>query len=64
MMGSALNITVWSYVEQIGIGVLTDDRTFGDPHEVTDAMHAEFLHIRAATGLSIDIDALQSLLAM
>jgi diacylglycerol O-acyltransferase len=64
MMGSALNITVWSYVDQIGIGVLTDDRTFGDPHEVTDAMYAEFLQIRTAAGMSVDIDAMQSVLAM
>ena len=36
--GSGLNITVWSYVDQLAISALTDDITLGDPHEVTDAM--------------------------
>ncbi len=35
--GSGLNITVWSYVDQLNISVLSDDATVEDPHEVTDA---------------------------
>jgi diacylglycerol O-acyltransferase / wax synthase len=62
MMGSALNITVWSYVDQIGVGVLTDDRTFGDPHEVTGALVAEFREIRKAAGMPADLHILPSVL--
>ncbi len=36
--GSAFNMTVWSYVDQLDISVLSDDHTFKDPHEATDAM--------------------------
>ena len=49
--GCAVNITVWSYVEQINISVLSDDITFGDTHEVTDAMSRAFVEIRRAAGL-------------
>ena len=47
-----MNITVWSYVDQLAISVLTDDRTLDDPHEVTDAMIDAFIEIRSAAGLT------------
>ncbi len=50
--GSGLNITVWSYVDQLAISVLTDDLTLDDPHEATDAMIDAFIEIRTAAGLS------------
>ncbi len=50
--GSGMNITVWSYVDQLAVSVLTDDRTLGDPHEATDAMIDAFIEIRRAAGLS------------
>ncbi len=50
--GSAMNITVWSYVDQLNISVLTDDATLRDPHEVTDAMIHAFIEIRRAVGIS------------
>ena len=50
--GSGINITVWSYVDQLNISVLTDDITLGDPHEVTDAIVHAFTEIRLASGLS------------
>ena len=53
--GSGLNITVWSYVDQLAISVLTDDRTLDDPHEATDAMIEAFTEIRHAAGLSADL---------
>ena len=53
--GSGLNITVWSYVDQLAISVLTDDRTLHDPHEATDAMIEAFTEIRHAAGLSADL---------
>jgi len=50
--GSGLNITVWSYVDQLAISVLTDDVTLVDPHEATDAMIEALTEIRRAAGLS------------
>jgi len=53
--GSGMNITVWSYVDQLAITVLTDDLTLDDPHEATDAMIDAFIEIRTAAGLSTDL---------
>jgi diacylglycerol O-acyltransferase / wax synthase len=50
--GSGINITVWSYVDQLNISVLTDDITLEDPHEATEAMAHAFAEIRSAAGLS------------
>jgi hypothetical protein len=50
--GSAVNMTVWSYVDQLDIAVLSDDQTFKDPHEATDAMVHAFGEIRRACGLT------------
>ncbi|OBG38763.1 diacylglycerol O-acyltransferase [Mycobacterium sp. E3198] len=49
--GAPVNITVWSYVDQLGIAVLTDDRTFDDPHEATDALVGAFDELRSAAGI-------------
>lgn len=46
--GVGVNITVWSYVDQLKISVLADDVTFDDPHEVTEAMVGAFALIRQA----------------
>ena len=53
--GSGLNITVWSYVDQLAISVLTDDLTLHDPHEATDAIIDSFVEIRSAAGLTADL---------
>ncbi|OBA85941.1 diacylglycerol O-acyltransferase [Mycobacteriaceae bacterium 1482268.1] len=50
--GSALNVTVWSYVDQLDIAVLSDDHTFQDTHEATSAIVRGFAEIRRAAGLS------------
>ncbi|KUI11328.1 diacylglycerol O-acyltransferase [Mycobacterium sp. GA-1285] len=50
--GSAFNMTVWSYVDQVDISILSDDRTFDDIHEATDAMVHGLDEIRSAAGLS------------
>jgi diacylglycerol O-acyltransferase / wax synthase len=50
--GAPVNITVWSYVDQLGVAVLTDDKTFNDPHEATDALSAAFAELRSAAGVS------------
>lgn len=58
--GSGMNITVWSYVDQLSISVLTDDRTLNDPHEATDALLASFVEIRAAAGLSAELTPVET----
>jgi diacylglycerol O-acyltransferase len=50
--GSAFNMTVWSYVDQLDIAVLSDDRTFNDVHEATDAMVHSFAELRRAAGFT------------
>jgi diacylglycerol O-acyltransferase / wax synthase len=52
VMGSGMNITVWSYADQLAISVITDDRTLDDPHEATDAMLDAFIEIREAAGFT------------
>lgn len=61
--GSGLNITVWSYVDQLNISVLTDGSTVQDPHEVTEAMLADFVEIRRAASLSEELTVVQTALA-
>jgi diacylglycerol O-acyltransferase / wax synthase len=51
---SAFNMTVWSYVDQLDIAVLSDDRTFNDVHEATDAIIHAFAEIRRTAGFSGD----------
>jgi hypothetical protein len=44
-------MTVWSYVDQVDISILSDDQTFDDVHEATDAMVHGLTEIRLAAGL-------------
>ncbi|QZT64230.1 WS/DGAT/MGAT family O-acyltransferase [Mycolicibacterium austroafricanum] len=60
--GSGMNITVWSYVDQLSISVLTDDRTLKDPHEATDALIASFVEIRRAAGLPEELTPVEKAL--
>ena len=53
--GVGVNITVWSYVDQLNISVLADDATFDDPHEVTEAMLDAFALIRHAAGMPAEV---------
>jgi diacylglycerol O-acyltransferase / wax synthase len=52
--GSAFNMTVWSYVDQVDISVLSDDRTFSDVHEASEALVQSFAELRRAAGFSGD----------
>jgi WS/DGAT/MGAT family acyltransferase len=61
--GSGLNITVWSYVDQINISVLADGATVKDPHEVTEAMISDFIEIRRAAGLSEGLTVIEAAMA-
>jgi diacylglycerol O-acyltransferase len=60
---SGLNITVWSYVDQLNISVIADGATVDDPHEVTDAMIDEFVEIRRAAGLSEELTVVETAMA-
>jgi diacylglycerol O-acyltransferase len=64
VVGSGMNITVWSYVDQLAISVLTDDRTLNDPHEATDAMLDAFSEIRAAAGITADLTPVGAVLPL
>ena len=61
--GSGLNITVWSYVDQLNISVLTDGATVNDPHEATEALIAEFIKIRRAAGLPEHLTVVETAMA-
>jgi diacylglycerol O-acyltransferase / wax synthase len=58
--GCGINITVWSYVDQLNVSVIADDRTVGDTHEVTDAIVHAFSEIRTAAGLSGELITVDS----
>jgi hypothetical protein len=55
-----INITVWSYVDQLNISVIADDRTLDDTHELTDAMVGAFREICSAAGFSDDLVMLET----
>ncbi|MDX1886294.1 wax ester/triacylglycerol synthase family O-acyltransferase [Mycolicibacterium sp. 120270] len=64
VMGSGMNITVWSYVDQLAFSVITDDRTLDDPHEATDAILDAFNEIRAAAGITGDLTPVGAVLPL
>jgi diacylglycerol O-acyltransferase / wax synthase len=59
--GAPVNITVWSYVDKLGVAVLTDDQTFNDPHEATDALSDAFVELRSAAGLTAQHTAAEAI---
>lgn len=61
--GAGVNITVWSYVDQLNISVLTDAVTIEDPHEITVAMVTEFSAIRRAARLPEELTVIQAAMA-
>jgi diacylglycerol O-acyltransferase / wax synthase len=61
--GSGLNITVWSYVDQLNISVLSDGATLLDPHELTTAMIDAFVEIRRAAGLPEELTVIEGAMA-
>jgi diacylglycerol O-acyltransferase len=50
--GSAMNTTVWSYVDELAHSVLTGDLALGDPHEATEALIDVFRELLDAAGIS------------
>jgi diacylglycerol O-acyltransferase len=61
--GSAFNMTVWSYVDQVDISILSDDQTFDDVHEATDAMIHGLAEIRRAAGLPAELSTVGTAMA-
>ncbi len=61
--GSGLNITVWSYVDQLNISALSDGAALEDAHELTDAMVEAFIETRRAAGLSEDLTVVEGVMA-
>jgi len=61
--GSGLNITVWSYVDQLNISVLSDGATLEDPHELTVTMMEALVEIRRAAGLPEELTVVPSAMA-
>ena len=61
--GSAFNMTVWSYVDQVDISILSDDRTFDDVHEATDAMIHGLAEIRRAAGFPAELTTVDTAMA-
>jgi diacylglycerol O-acyltransferase / wax synthase len=61
--GSAFNMTVWSYVDQVDVSILSDDKTFDDVHEATDAMIHGLAEIRRAAGLPAELTTVDSAMA-
>ena len=64
VVGSGMNVTVWSYVDQLSVSVMTDDLTTDDPHEVTDAMVRSFVDIRRAAGFSEELTEVGAVLPL
>lgn len=48
--GCGMNVTVWSYVDQLNVAVLTDHQTLDDAHQATDALLRAFAEIWGAAG--------------
>jgi diacylglycerol O-acyltransferase len=61
--GSAFNMTVWSYVDQVDISVLSDDRTFRDVHEASEALVQSFAELRRVAGFSGEPSAVETAMA-
>jgi diacylglycerol O-acyltransferase len=61
--GSAFNMTVWSYVDQVDISILCDDKSFNDVHEATDAMIHGLSEIRRAAGLPAELSTVGTAMA-
>lgn len=47
-----MNVTVWSYVDQLNFSILTDDRTLNDAHEFTALALDAFVELRRSAGLT------------
>jgi diacylglycerol O-acyltransferase len=61
--GCGMNITVWSYVDQLNVSVLTDHQTLDDAHEATDVLLRAFAEIRRAAGFPGEPAAVSAALA-
>jgi diacylglycerol O-acyltransferase len=46
--GAALNVTAWSYVDHLNVGVLTCPDLIAEPHEIADGLHAALRELEPA----------------
>jgi diacylglycerol O-acyltransferase len=51
--GAACNVTAWSYVDRLSVGVLTCPDLMPDPHAVGDAMHGALAELVAGIRLGV-----------
>jgi diacylglycerol O-acyltransferase len=54
--GIGLNVTVWSYLDGLDVGVLACREAAPDPHRITAALHEAFAELRHAAGLDASLD--------
>ena len=52
--GCGMNITVWSYVDQLNISVIADDQTLREIREATEAMLRAFDELCSICGFDAD----------
>ena len=50
MEGSGLNVTVWSYVDQLNFSIISCQKLVADPHRIARGIEAELAVLLAATG--------------
>jgi len=50
--GVGVNVTAWSYVDRLNVGILTCPDLLPDPHEVGDGMQAELAELLTAVAAS------------
>lgn len=50
--GIGLNITAWSYVDDLGVSVLGCPASLPDPWQIVDELHAALDELRVAAGPS------------
>jgi diacylglycerol O-acyltransferase len=48
--GAGLNMTVWSYADQLSVAALADKNIFRDAHELTEAFVSAFTELLEAAG--------------
>ncbi|MGI9289517.1 MAG: WS/DGAT domain-containing protein, partial [Pseudomonadales bacterium] len=54
MEGNGLNITVWSYVDQLNYSIISCKKMVPDPYRIAQGIDAELVALQAAAGLSTE----------
>ena len=56
--GIGLNVTVWSYCDQLNVGLIACREHISDPHEITDGMAAALAELLAIAAAEPDMSVL------